>query len=131
MSIFLGVSTNYFDFPAPLLLVQIDAGIIWVNDHHKNDPSSPWGGTKKASGIGRENGVDAYNEYTQSKSIIVNTETYKDDWWNGRARPYRSLPPLFFITVATAVINLSFPSPNPQIHTLPAPGFPFSIYLSI
>lgn len=25
---------------------NIDAGIIWINDHHKNDPSSPWGGFK-------------------------------------------------------------------------------------
>jgi acyl-CoA reductase-like NAD-dependent aldehyde dehydrogenase len=29
---------------------NIDAGIIWINDHHKNDPSSPWGGFKD-SGI--------------------------------------------------------------------------------
>lgn len=25
---------------------QLEAGIIWINDHHKNDPSSPWGGYK-------------------------------------------------------------------------------------
>lgn len=25
---------------------KIRAGIIWVNDYHKNDPSSPWGGMK-------------------------------------------------------------------------------------
>jgi phenylacetaldehyde dehydrogenase len=31
---------------------RINAGIIWLNDHHKNDPSSPWGGFK-LSGIGR------------------------------------------------------------------------------
>lgn len=29
----------------------LDAGIIWLNDHHRNDPSSPWGGMKN-SGIG-------------------------------------------------------------------------------
>ncbi len=33
----------------------IDVGLIWVNAHHFNDPSSPWGGTKD-SGHGRENG---------------------------------------------------------------------------
>lgn len=30
---------------------NLDAGIIWLNDHHRNDPSSPWGGTKD-SGMG-------------------------------------------------------------------------------
>ena len=25
---------------------NLEAGIIWINDHHKNDPSSPWGGFK-------------------------------------------------------------------------------------
>ncbi|KAF1334252.1 Betaine aldehyde dehydrogenase, partial [Globisporangium splendens] len=30
---------------------NLDAGIIWLNDHHRNDPSSPWGGMKN-SGIG-------------------------------------------------------------------------------
>lgn len=38
---------------------RIEAGIVWVNTHHRNDPSSPWGGMKE-SGIGRENGVEAF-----------------------------------------------------------------------
>ena len=65
---------------------RIDAGIIWINDHHKNDPSSPWGGLKKASGLGRENGVDAFHEYTQAKSVVVNTNRYADDWFGGGRR---------------------------------------------
>ena len=60
---------------------KIDSGIIWINDHHKNDPSSPWGGLTKESGIGRENGIDSYREYTQTKSIIVNCDEYKSDWF--------------------------------------------------
>ncbi|KAK4217569.1 Aldehyde/histidinol dehydrogenase [Rhypophila decipiens] len=64
---------------------QIDAGIIWVNTHHRNDPSSPWGGAKKASGLGSENGVDAYHAYTTTKSTIVNyasaEEMAADDWF--------------------------------------------------
>ena len=60
---------------------KIDSGIIWINDHHKNDPSSPWGGLTKESGIGRENGIDSYHEYTQTKSIIVNCDEYKSDWF--------------------------------------------------
>lgn len=34
----------------------IESGICWVNTHHRNDPSSPWGGIK-SSGVGSENGV--------------------------------------------------------------------------
>ncbi|TCD69876.1 hypothetical protein EIP91_005953 [Steccherinum ochraceum] len=49
----------------------IESGLVWVNTHHRNDPSSPWGGMKE-SGIGRENGVEAFMAYTQSKSTIVN-----------------------------------------------------------
>ena len=38
---------------------QLQSGLVWVNTHHRNDPSSPWGGMKE-SGIGRENGVEAF-----------------------------------------------------------------------
>lgn len=51
---------------------QIDAGIVWVNTHHRNDPSSPWGGAKCSSGVGSENGIDAYHAYTKMKSTIIN-----------------------------------------------------------
>lgn len=65
---------------------QIDAGIVWVNTHHRNDPSSPWGGTKTSSGVGSENGVDAYNDYTALKSTIINyaapeESLMTDDWF--------------------------------------------------
>ena len=35
---------------------SIEAGICWVNTHHRNDPSSPWGGIN-SSGVGSENGI--------------------------------------------------------------------------
>lgn len=65
---------------------QIDAGIVWVNTHHRNDPSSPWGGAKAASGLGSENGLDAYHTYTSTKSTIINYATAEtsrsmDDWF--------------------------------------------------
>ncbi|KAG8626204.1 hypothetical protein KVT40_006605 [Elsinoe batatas] len=50
---------------------RIEAGICWVNTHHRNDPSSPWGGVG-SSGVGSENGIDAYHAYTTVKSTIVN-----------------------------------------------------------
>ncbi|KAJ4296897.1 hypothetical protein N0V90_006945 [Kalmusia sp. IMI 367209] len=63
----------------------IEAGICWVNTHHRNDPSSPWGGIK-SSGVGSENGVDAYHAYTTTKSTIINYATAEesiasDDWF--------------------------------------------------
>jgi len=59
---------------------QMDVGIVWINDHHRNDPSSPWGGTKD-SGVGRENGINALHEYTQTRSVVVRTEDSKWDWF--------------------------------------------------
>lgn len=58
----------------------LDAGIIWLNDHHRNDPSSPWGGMKN-SGIGRENGVEALKAYSQGKSVVVGFGDEKFDWF--------------------------------------------------
>lgn len=64
---------------------SIESGICWVNTHHRNDPSSPWGGVK-SSGVGSENGVDAYHAYTSAKSTIINYATAEeglvsDDWF--------------------------------------------------
>lgn len=58
----------------------IDAGIVWINDHHRIDPASPWSG-RKDSGIGGENGLDGYKSYTASKSIIINTDDTPFDWY--------------------------------------------------
>jgi len=60
---------------------QVQSGIIWINDHHKNNPSSPWGGLTKESGIGRENGIEAFLAYSQTKSIVVNCGRYTSDWF--------------------------------------------------
>ncbi|KAL7408929.1 aldehyde dehydrogenase [Mrakia frigida] len=64
----------------------LDSGLVWINSHHRNDPSSPWGGMKD-SGIGRENGMEAYRSYTQSKSVIMNVASEEktranDDWFS-------------------------------------------------
>jgi acyl-CoA reductase-like NAD-dependent aldehyde dehydrogenase len=50
---------------------RLECGVVWVNDHHRIDPSLPWGGMKD-SGMGRETGLEGYREYTQTKSTIVN-----------------------------------------------------------
>lgn len=67
---------------------QIDSGIVWVNTHHRNDPSSPWGGASTSSGVGSENGVDAYHAYTTAKSTIINYSSTEEalateDWFKG------------------------------------------------
>lgn len=63
---------------------QLDVGIVWINDHHRIDPASPWGGTKD-SGIGLENGLDGYLAYTQTKSVLVNTSPNSSDWFGSQA----------------------------------------------
>ncbi|TAM59830.1 aldehyde dehydrogenase family protein [bacterium] len=58
---------------------RLECGIVWINDHHRIDPSSVWGGFK-ASGIGHENGHEAYREYTKIQSIVVNLGA-PPDWY--------------------------------------------------
>jgi acyl-CoA reductase-like NAD-dependent aldehyde dehydrogenase len=68
----LGASVWTRDFAqAHRVAEQIDAGILWINGHHLNDPSSPWGGFRE-SGLGKENGREAFESYTKLKSTIIN-----------------------------------------------------------
>jgi acyl-CoA reductase-like NAD-dependent aldehyde dehydrogenase len=59
---------------------RLDIGIVWVNDHHRIDPASPWGGVKD-SGIGSENGLDAYKSYTRQQSLVINASGQPFDWF--------------------------------------------------
>jgi acyl-CoA reductase-like NAD-dependent aldehyde dehydrogenase len=67
------------------MAAALQAGIIWINDHHKNDPRSVWGGWG-ASGYGKENGWDALRSYMKKKSVVVRTNPTFDDWFAGGAR---------------------------------------------
>jgi len=49
---------------------RLRAGTVWVNAYRVVGPHVPFGGFG-ASGIGRENGVDAVREYTETKSVWV------------------------------------------------------------
>jgi succinate-semialdehyde dehydrogenase/glutarate-semialdehyde dehydrogenase len=49
----------------------VQAGVIWVNRHLTLPPEVPFGGVKD-SGIGRENGLQAYRSYTRTKALYVN-----------------------------------------------------------
>ncbi|KAL4946096.1 hypothetical protein BDV06DRAFT_235344 [Aspergillus oleicola] len=68
----LGASVWTNDFTqAHRVADKIEAGIVWVNGHHLNDPSSPWGGFKE-SGMGKENGIEAFESYSKVKSTVLN-----------------------------------------------------------
>ena len=49
---------------------ELEAGIVWVNQHLKIPPEVPFGGTKE-SGIGRENGSRALEEYMEEQAVLV------------------------------------------------------------
>jgi acyl-CoA reductase-like NAD-dependent aldehyde dehydrogenase len=59
---------------------QIEAGMVWVNDHHRLDAASPWGGVKD-SGVGREGGWESFHEFTEIQSITVRTAEDDMDWY--------------------------------------------------
>ncbi len=48
----------------------IRAGTVWINAYRSVGPMAPFGGFK-ASGMGRENGLEALHEFTEVKTIWV------------------------------------------------------------
>jgi aldehyde dehydrogenase (NAD+) len=49
---------------------KLRAGTVWINAYRVVAPNMPFGGFG-ASGLGRENGIEAVNEYTETKSVWV------------------------------------------------------------
>jgi acyl-CoA reductase-like NAD-dependent aldehyde dehydrogenase len=49
----------------------LKAGTVWVNTYNLYDPALPFGGFKE-SGFGRDQGRDALEKYTQTKSVWIN-----------------------------------------------------------
>lgn len=49
---------------------DLDAGMTWVNQLHYGYDEMPFGGVK-ASGFGKEHGIEALEEYTERKSVVV------------------------------------------------------------
>jgi aldehyde dehydrogenase (NAD+) len=49
---------------------KLKAGTVWVNTYRAIDVRIPFGGYKQ-SGLGRENGPEALDEFTQIKSVVV------------------------------------------------------------
>jgi acyl-CoA reductase-like NAD-dependent aldehyde dehydrogenase len=63
---------------------QIEAGMVWINDHHRLDAASPWGGVKD-SGVGREGGWESFHEFTSIQSITVRVGEEDVDWYGSDA----------------------------------------------
>lgn len=59
---------------------RLRCGIVWVNDHHRLDPASPWGGVKD-SGIGREGGSESFEQHFETKSVMVRLDDAPFDWY--------------------------------------------------
>lgn len=51
---------------------HLEAGTIWVNTYRSTSYTTPFGGYK-ASGLGRENGMESIKEYLQTKSIWLSS----------------------------------------------------------
>jgi len=67
---------------------QLLFGMVWVNDHHRLDPASPWGGFKD-SGIGRETGIESFDHFTEVRTVTVNTTGETMDWYRDEGAPRR------------------------------------------
>jgi aldehyde dehydrogenase (NAD+) len=66
-----GIWTNDLS-RAHTVAAELDAGTVWVNTYRSLSFSSPFGG-RKASGYGRENGIEGLLEFTQAKSVWIET----------------------------------------------------------
>jgi acyl-CoA reductase-like NAD-dependent aldehyde dehydrogenase len=67
---------------------RVKAGIVWINDHHRLDPASPWGGVDD-SGIGRECGSESFDDHFNVKSVMVATADAPFDWYRETATQRR------------------------------------------
>ena len=61
---------------------RLTHGIVWVNDHHRLDPASPWGGVRD-SGSGREGGWESFHDFTHTRAVTIRTATEPVDWYAG------------------------------------------------
>ncbi len=59
---------------------RITAGMVWVNDHHRLEPSLPWGGVKE-SGSGKDAGTESFDDFSWIKTVVVRTASEPVDWY--------------------------------------------------
>jgi acyl-CoA reductase-like NAD-dependent aldehyde dehydrogenase len=61
---------------------RIKAGMVWINDHHRLEPSLPWGGIKE-SGIGKDAGLESFDEFSWLKTVVARIAPDSVDWYGG------------------------------------------------
>jgi aldehyde dehydrogenase (NAD+) len=66
------------------MIRRLRAGTVWINNYRKVNYVAPFGGFNE-SGIGRENGVHAIEEYTEVKTVWISTGGTIKDPFNPRA----------------------------------------------
>jgi acyl-CoA reductase-like NAD-dependent aldehyde dehydrogenase len=59
---------------------KLECGIVWINDHHRLDPASPWGGVRD-SGMGREGGWESFHDFTHTRAVTVRVDDSDVDWY--------------------------------------------------
>jgi acyl-CoA reductase-like NAD-dependent aldehyde dehydrogenase len=67
---------------------RVECGIFWINDHHRLDPASPWGGIKE-SGIGSEFGTESFDAHFHTKAVMTNVSGKPFDWYGNVEGPRR------------------------------------------
>lgn len=58
------------------MIDKIESGIVWVNTYRSISPMAPIGGSG-LSGYGREGGLESIDEYTQIKTVWINSSSEK------------------------------------------------------
>ena len=61
---------------------KIKSGTVCINNPLMENIAAPFGGMKQ-SGIGREHGVEALEEFREAKHIFIDYDHNSKDWWFG------------------------------------------------
>lgn len=59
------------------IAAQLETGTVWINDWHMINAMYPFGGVKQ-SGLGRELGPQALDEYTEPKFVHIDLANDRD-----------------------------------------------------
>ncbi|MEA2462253.1 MAG: hypothetical protein QOH90_2430, partial [Actinomycetota bacterium] len=59
---------------------QLDVGTVWFNDPLTDNEAAPFGGMK-ASGNGRELGIEGLDDFRQAKHVHIDTKMDAKAWW--------------------------------------------------
>ncbi len=61
---------------------DIKSGTFCINNPLMENIAAPFGGMKQ-SGIGREHGIEALEEFREAKHIFIDYDHSNKDWWYG------------------------------------------------